>query len=80
MFLIMCVIFGHVPLLDGFIDIGLPEEYDNFLAWYLNKGPGKPELFNHVKSIKQTLFPVLREVTKENGIMVDGRNYYEDYL
>ena len=30
MFLIMCVIFGHVPLLDGFIDIGLPEEYDNF--------------------------------------------------
>ena len=57
-----------------------PEEYDAFLAWYLNKGPGKPELFNHIKNIKQTLFPVLREVTKENGIMVEGRNYYEDYI
>ena len=57
-----------------------PEEYDDFLVWYLNKGPGKPELFNHIKNIKQTLFPVLREVTKENGIMVDGKNYYEEYF
>lgn len=28
MFLIICVIFAHVPLLNGFLDIGLPEKYD----------------------------------------------------
>ena len=28
MFLIICVILGHVPLLNGFINIGLPEKYD----------------------------------------------------
>ena len=37
MFLIICVILGHVPLIDGFVDIGLPERYDA-LIWALVRG------------------------------------------
>lgn len=37
MFLMICVIWGHVPLLDGFVDIGLPNNYD-VLTWASVRG------------------------------------------
>lgn len=33
MFLITCVIFGHVPLLDGLLDVGLPKRYDTLTVF-----------------------------------------------
>lgn len=32
MFLMACVIFGHVPLLDGFLNVGLPKGYDTLTS------------------------------------------------
>lgn len=37
MFLMVSVIFGHIPLLDGFLDLYLPNEYD-FLTMQTMKG------------------------------------------
>ena len=57
-----------------------PEEYEDFTMWWMTKGPGKNGFTEHLKSVKHVTFPVLREVTKENGIMIDGKNYYEEYF
>lgn len=37
MFLMVSVIFGHIPLLNGFLDLYLPTEYD-FLTMHIMKG------------------------------------------
>lgn len=37
MFLMILVIFGHIPLLDGFLNIGLPSSYD-FVTLQTMKG------------------------------------------
>lgn len=37
MFLTISVIFGHIPLLNGFLDLYLPDEYD-FLTMHTMKG------------------------------------------